>query len=67
MTLKAPLFFTLFFFKMSKQILISMLRQGSTGTEILSILDVIAADNVSQDVYMPILDQTVPTLEEIAF
>ena len=32
---------------MSKQVLISLLRQGNTGNEILSILDAIVADSVS--------------------
>jgi hypothetical protein len=44
---------------MSKQVLISLLAQGNTGNEILSILDTLAADNVSE--------QNVPTLEEIEF
>ena len=39
---------TLFFFIMSKQVLISLLAQGNTGAEILSILDTLAADNVSE-------------------
>ncbi|MGA1713688.1 MAG: hypothetical protein ACO4CS_20580 [bacterium] len=52
---------------MSKQVLISMLRQGNTGNEILSILDVIASDTVADSTYLPILDQTIPTLEEISF
>jgi len=43
---------------MSKQILISMLKQGNDGNEILAILDVIAGEeSVSND----------PTLEEIQF
>jgi len=61
---------TLFFFIMSKQVLISMLRQGNTGNEILSILDAITSENVSEvadSAYLPILDQSIPTLEEIAF
>lgn len=33
---------------MSKQVLISMLRQGNTGTEILSILDAITSDSVEE-------------------
>ena len=33
---------------MSKQVLLSLLAQGNNGTEILSILDAIAADNVSE-------------------
>ena len=37
--------------KMSKQVLLSLLAQGNNGTEILSILDAIAADNVSEEGY----------------
>jgi len=33
------------FIQMSKQVLIGMLRQGNTGNEILSILDVIAEED----------------------
>ena len=33
---------------MSKQVLLSLLAQGNTGNEILSILDALAADNVSE-------------------
>jgi hypothetical protein len=51
---------------MSKQVLISMLRQGNTGNEILSILDVIANDAISEGD-----DDTqtgnMPTLEYIDF
>jgi hypothetical protein len=36
---------------MSKSVLISLLAQGNTGTEILSILDAIVAENVSGDAY----------------
>jgi hypothetical protein len=36
---------------MSKQVMISMLMQGNTGAEILSILDVITSDNVSEEMY----------------
>jgi hypothetical protein len=43
---------------MTKQVLISLLRQGNTGNEILNILDVITAD---QD------DTAQPTLEEVQF
>jgi hypothetical protein len=51
---------------MSKQVLISMLRQGNTGNEILSILDVIANDTVSD---APVADVPTadPTLEWIDF
>jgi hypothetical protein len=41
-------FLTLFFFIMSKQVLLSLLAQGNNGTEILSILDAIVADEVSE-------------------
>jgi len=41
---------------MSKQVLISMLKQGETGNEILMILDAITESDENQ-----------PTLEEIAF
>ena len=34
--------------QMSKQVLISMLAQGNTGSEILSILDVIATEQSSE-------------------
>jgi hypothetical protein len=44
---------------MSKQVLISMLKQGNTGSEILSILEAITSESVSEE--------TQPTLEEIAF
>ena len=40
-----------FFFIMSKQVLISLLAQGNTGNEILSILDAIVADQASEQGY----------------
>lgn len=43
---------------MSKALLISMLRKGQTGDEILTILDMISDDSD---------DTTEPTLEEIDF
>lgn len=47
---------------MSKQVLISMLKQGSNGNEILSILDVITSDfNATESLTAE------PTLEEIDF
>jgi hypothetical protein len=55
---------------MSKSIALSLLAQGNNGNELLSILDVLAADNVSEvadSTYLPILGQSVPTLEEVAF
>lgn len=42
---------------MSKQVLISMLKQGETGAEILEILEAISTEN----------DEIMPTLDEIAF
>jgi hypothetical protein len=57
--------------KMSKSIALSLLAQGNTGSEILSILDALVADNVSGFDYIesPVIEQVigVPTLEEIAF
>lgn len=56
---------------MSKQVLISMLRQGNTGNEILSILDTITSDNVSSFDYVesPMIESALglPTLQEIDF
>ena len=46
---------------MSKQVLISLLAQGNTGNEILSILDTLVADNVSEQ------SDNGPTLNEIEF
>jgi hypothetical protein len=48
---------------MSKQVLISMLRQGNTGNDILAILDVIANDAVAD---APSVTSE-PTLQEIEF
>lgn len=56
---------------MSKQVFISMLRQGNNGNEILSILDAIASDNVSGFDYVesPMIETALglPTLTEIDF
>lgn len=56
---------------MTKQVIISLLRQGNTGNEILSILDAIAADNVSTFDYIesPQLESAlgIPTLQTIEF
>jgi len=50
---------------MSKQVLISMLRQGNTGNDILAILDVIVNDSVAD---APVADVTPsPTLEWTEF
>ena len=60
-----------FLLNMSKSVMLSMLAQGNTGTEILSILDALATDNVSGFEYIesPQLESAlgIPTLEEIAF
>jgi hypothetical protein len=48
---------------MSKQVLISMLRQGDTGNDILAILDAITGDTVAD---APSVTPA-PTLEEIEF
>jgi hypothetical protein len=53
---------------MSKQVMISMLRQGNTGSEILSILDVIASDTISDSTDTDSVSGfATPTLEEIEF
>jgi len=49
-------------FIMTKEVLISMLRQGNTGTEILSILDAITSDTVSEE-----QEGNMPTLDVIEF
>ena len=51
---------------MSKQVLISMLRQGNTGNDILAILDVIASDTVA-DAPAADVPTADPTLEWIDF
>lgn len=55
-------FTTLFFVIMSKQVLISLLSKGNTGTEILSILDAITSDAVSDTE-----QSNMPTLDVIEF
>jgi len=50
---------------MSKQVLISMLRQGNTGNDILAILDVIANDSVADASTADVTPA--PTLEFIEF
>jgi len=60
-TLPSTQFSSLFFFIMSKQVLISLLAQGNTGAEILSILDALVADNVQQS------EDNAPTLNPIEF
>ena len=56
---------------MSKSVMLSLLAQGNTGTEIMSILDAIVADNVSGFDYIesPMIETAlgIPTLEEVAF
>jgi hypothetical protein len=52
---------------MSKQVLVSMLRQGNTASEILSILDAIVSDNVRLETAPEGLQRPMPTLTEIDF
>lgn len=57
---------------MSTELMISMLKQANTGTEMLSVLDVLVDDDAEYTVdnveYIdPETNQNVPTLEEIAF
>jgi hypothetical protein len=47
---------------MSKQVLISLLSKGNTGIEILSILDALTSDTVSED-----QEGNMPTLDVIEF
>jgi hypothetical protein len=51
---------------MSKQVLISMLRKGGNGQEILTILDAITSNSVTEIVDAT-SDMNVPTLNEISF
>jgi hypothetical protein len=46
---------------MSNSVLFSLLAQGNTGNEILSILDAIVSENVEQS------DDNGPTLNEVQF
>jgi len=56
---------------MSKSVMLSLLAQGNTGSELLSILDALAADNVSSFDYIesPMIEHVlgIPTLEPVAF
>jgi len=54
-------FSTLFFFIMSRSIALGMLRQGNTGNDILSILDIILEDQSAED------SNTQPTANPIEF
>ena len=47
---------TLFFFIMSREVALGMLRVGNTGDEILQILDVIVADIESEKTVNEIAD-----------
>jgi len=47
---------------MSKEVLISLLSKGNTGIEILSILDALTSDTVSED-----QEGNMPTLDVIEF
>jgi hypothetical protein len=46
---------------MSKSVMLSLLAQGNTGTEILSILDTLVADEAVST------DDNGPTLNEVQF
>jgi hypothetical protein len=52
---------------MSKQVLLSLLAQGNTGNELLSILDAIVADSVSDAESSESFGDSVPTAHEIEF
>ena len=56
---------------MSKSVMLSLLAQGNTGSEILSILDTLTSDNVAGFDYIEgqMIESAlgIPTLEEIAF
>lgn len=52
---------------MSKQLLISMLRKGGNGQEILNILDAITGDTVTAELTETAPAGSVPTLDEIPF
>ena len=56
---------------MSKSVMLSLLAQGNTGSEIMSILDALASDQVGGFDYIesPQLESAlgIPTLKEIAF
>ena len=60
-TLTHKQFTTLFFFIMSKSVMLSLLAQGNTGDEILSILDALTSENVSE------VADNEPTLNPIEF
>jgi hypothetical protein len=60
-TLKLSIFVSNYI--MTKSVLISMLRQGNNGNEILSILDSIVSDNVTENVS----EVNYPTLQPIEF
>lgn len=55
-----------YFITMSKQVLISMLRKGANGEQILNILDAITSNSVTE-ILDATSDMNVPTLEEISF
>ena len=61
-TLNDTQFLTLSSFIMSKSIALSLLSKGNNGNEILSILDVITADNSEQQ-----SEVKAPTLDVIEF
>ena len=56
-----------YFITMSKQLLIQMLRKGANGEQILSILDIIAGDTVTECESETVSSGIAPTLDEISF
>lgn len=54
---------------MTKEVMISLLNRCNTGNDMLAVLDTLVEDVSAEDdtIYLPILDQNVPTLETIAF
>lgn len=55
-----------YFITMSKQVLISMLRKGANGEQILSILDAITSDSVTE-IFDATSNTNEPTFNEIKF
>jgi hypothetical protein len=70
MTLKAPPVLHIFLSMFSLQTAIGMLRQGSTGEQILQILDVITSDveetNINDFVNYAVA-LNIPTLQSVEF
>jgi hypothetical protein len=58
--------YTFFFFIMTYETAISALDAARTGDELLQVLDALGTED-SGRTYLPILGQSIPTLEEVAF